>query len=87
MNREEFESRTGFRLSAAEYAGDKVSYIVASLAERYHVCERKVYALVKRYGSDCNCLIKSSLRYFGGLWRLKTRCMGLAADFDVSMEK
>lgn len=37
--------------------GDKVSYIVASLAERYHVCERKVYALVKRYRSDCNCLI------------------------------
>lgn len=40
--------------------GDKVSYIVALLAERYGVCERKVYALVKRYGSDCNCLI------FGG---------------------
>lgn len=40
--------------------GLKVTYIVAALAERYHVCERKVYALIKRYGSDCNCLI------FGG---------------------
>lgn len=40
--------------------GDKVSYAVAALAERYGVCERKVYDLVKRYGSDCNCLI------FGG---------------------
>lgn len=36
--------------------GLKVTYIVATLAERYHVCERKVYALVKRYGSDCNGL-------------------------------
>jgi len=40
--------------------GLKVTYIVAALSERYHICERKVYALVKRYGSDCNCLI------FGG---------------------
>lgn len=40
--------------------GLKVTYIVATLAERYHVCERKVYALIKRYGSDCNALI------FGG---------------------
>lgn len=40
--------------------GDKVSYAVAALAERYGICERKVYALVKRYKSDCNSLI------FGG---------------------
>jgi len=40
--------------------GLKVTYIVAVLSERYHICERKVYALVKRYGSDCNGLI------FGG---------------------
>lgn len=40
--------------------GDKISYIVAALADHYGVCERKVYALIKRYKSDCNCLI------FGG---------------------
>jgi len=40
--------------------GDKISYVVAALAEHYGVCERKVYALIKRYKSDCNCLI------FGG---------------------
>lgn len=34
--------------------GEKVSYIVAVLAGKYHVCERKVYALIKRLQSDCN---------------------------------
>lgn len=34
--------------------GEKVSYIVAVLAERYYVCERKVYTLIKRLQSDCN---------------------------------
>ncbi len=34
--------------------GEKVSYIVAVLAERYNVCERKVYMLIKRLQSDCN---------------------------------
>lgn len=34
--------------------GEKVSYIVAVLAERYNVCERKVYTLIKRRQSDCN---------------------------------
>ena len=34
--------------------GEKVSYIVAVLAERYKVCERKVYTLIKRLQSDCN---------------------------------
>lgn len=34
--------------------GEKVSYIVAVLAERYNVCERKVYTLIKRQQSDCN---------------------------------
>lgn len=34
--------------------GEKVSYIVAVLAERYGVCERKVYALIKRLQTDCN---------------------------------
>lgn len=34
--------------------GEKVSYIVAVLAERYNVCKRKVYTLIKRLQSDCN---------------------------------
>lgn len=34
--------------------GERVSYIVAVLAERYNVCERKVYTLIKRLQSDCN---------------------------------
>lgn len=34
--------------------GEKVSYIVAVLAERYDVSERKVYALIKRLRTDCN---------------------------------
>lgn len=31
----------------------KVSYIVAVLAERYGVSERKVYSILKRFGNDC----------------------------------
>ena len=34
--------------------GEKVSYTVAILAERYAVSERKVYTLIKRMRSDCN---------------------------------
>lgn len=37
--------------------GEKVSYIVAALSDKYGVCERKVYALIKRFQSDCNSLI------------------------------
>ena len=33
--------------------GEKVSYIVAVLSEKYAVSERKVYGLLKRYQSDC----------------------------------
>lgn len=33
--------------------GEKVSYTVAVLSEKYSVSERKVYALVKRFQSDC----------------------------------
>lgn len=33
--------------------GDKVTYIVSVLSERYHVSERKIYSLVKRFGTDC----------------------------------
>ena len=33
--------------------GEKVSYAVAVLAEKYGISERKVYGLVKRFQSDC----------------------------------
>ena len=33
--------------------GEKVTYIVAILAERYAVSERKVYNLIARLGKDC----------------------------------
>ena len=36
--------------------GEKVSYIVALLPERYAVSERKVYTLIKRFKSDCKPL-------------------------------
>lgn len=55
----------GIRLDDARYVdlysayltmhrnGDKVSYIVAALSEKYAVSERKVYGLLKRFQSDC----------------------------------
>lgn len=33
--------------------GDKVSYAVALLSERYGISERKVYGLIKHMQSDC----------------------------------
>lgn len=36
--------------------GEKVSYVVALLSEKYSVSERKVYALIKRFQSDCTPL-------------------------------
>ncbi len=58
----------GIRLEDARYVdlyadyvhllnqGEKVSYSVALLSEKYSVSERKVYALVKRFQSDCKPL-------------------------------
>lgn len=55
--------KVGIRMEDVQYIehynrlldeGEKVSYIVAVLAERYNVCERKVYTLIKRLQSDCN---------------------------------
>jgi len=55
----------GVRLEDAQYidlyseysdmvaGGDKVSYAVAFLADKYKVSERKVYGLIKRFRSDC----------------------------------
>ena len=36
--------------------GEKVSYIVARLSDKYAVSERKVYMLIKRLQSDCKPL-------------------------------
>lgn len=33
--------------------GDKMTYIVSVLSDRYHVCERKVYDLIRRFGRSC----------------------------------
>ncbi|MDC2622340.1 hypothetical protein [Bacteroides ovatus] len=58
----------GIRLEDAQYIdlymdyvsllnqGEKVSYVVALLSDKYSVSERKVYALVKHFQSDCNSL-------------------------------
>ena len=34
--------------------GEKGSYIVATLADKYTISERKVYDLIRRFKSDCN---------------------------------
>ena len=56
----------GIRLEDVEYIdlfneylvlvtqGEKVSYIVATLADKYTISERKVYDLIRRFKSDCN---------------------------------
>ena len=36
--------------------GEKVSYIVARLSDKYAVSERMVYMLIKRFQSDCKPL-------------------------------
>ena len=55
----------GFRLEDCQYlalyedykrmheAGEKMTYIVSVLHDRYHVSERKVYDLIKRFGRHC----------------------------------
>ena len=37
-------------------SGEKVSYIVARLSDKYAVSEHKVYALIKRFESDCKMI-------------------------------
>lgn len=36
--------------------GEKVTYIVAVLAAKYRICERKVYTLLKRLSRGCEPL-------------------------------
>ncbi len=33
--------------------GDKVTYIVSFLSDKYNVSERKIYTVIKRFGSNC----------------------------------
>lgn len=39
--------------SAMRDDGNKVTYIVSSLADKYSVSERKVYDVIKRFGKHC----------------------------------
>ena len=55
----------GFRMDDCKYvelyedykqmhdAGEKMTYIVSVLHDRYNVCERKIYELIKLFGSHC----------------------------------
>ena len=35
------------------HSGDKTTYIVMVLAERYHIAERTVYKLLRRFKREC----------------------------------
>ena len=35
------------------HVGDKVTYIVSVLSEKYNVSERKVYGIIKDFKKDC----------------------------------
>ena len=66
LNREllKFCCDAGIRLDDIRYIdynrlladGEKITYIVAALAEKYGVCERTVYDLIRRFKADCNLL-------------------------------
>lgn len=55
----------GFKLEDSKYVplyadyirmyenGEKVTYIVSLLSERYKVSERKIYKILKRFDTDC----------------------------------
>lgn len=36
-----------------KHSGEKTTYIVAVLAERYGICERKVYDVIRRLSAEC----------------------------------
>lgn len=38
---------------ALKNTNNKTSYIIAVLSDRYHVCERKVYKVIKMLEQDC----------------------------------
>ena len=76
FNREPLKrlQQAGIRIEDVEYidlyndyrvmlgGGEKVSYIVATLADRYHVSERKVYTLIKRYGRECSAQVLGAVK-------------------------
>lgn len=35
------------------FQGDKVTYTVSLLSEKYNVSERKIYSIIKRFGTHC----------------------------------
>ena len=34
--------------------GEKITYLVSVLAEKYHISERQVYYIIRKFGCDCN---------------------------------
>lgn len=44
----------------ARKRGEKISYIVAILSDRYNVSERSIYGIVKRLESDCKSVSAGS---------------------------
>lgn len=36
--------------------GEKITYIVAALSDKYGACERTVYDLIRRLKAECNLL-------------------------------
>ena len=94
FNREPLKrlQQAGIRIEDVEYidlyndyrvmlgSGEKVSYIVATLADRYHVSERKVYTLIKRYGRERSAQVLGWSKA-QGFW--KRAAKGLQCDLLV----
>ena len=94
FNREPLKrlQQAGIRIEDVEYidlyndyrvmlgGGEKVSYIVATLADRYHVSERKVYTPMKRYGRECSAQVLGWSKA-QGFW--KRAAKGLQCDLLV----
>ena len=64
----DIEIKSGIRLDDVRYIelyneysrllaeGEKITYIVAALSDKYGVCERTVYDLIRRLKAECNLL-------------------------------
>ena len=57
--------------------GEKTTYAVLYLANKYSVCERKVYDLIKRFGKTLYALVQCDLSPF---FFCPVRCGYLCAD-------